>query len=105
MKLKLLLILSCFMCACSLKAESCFIAEITDMLGNEGYEIMTRKEYRDAAKEVMDEKRIFSRIVRECKQEWKKSFEMISGKMEEKLGRPVPDYGFERIAPSPGVRH
>ncbi len=32
---------------------------------------------------------------------FKQSFEVVSKKMEEKLGRPVPNFGFDLIAPEP----
>jgi len=36
---------------------------------------------------------------------FKEGFEMVSKKMGEKLGRPVPDFGFPLIAPVPKAKH
>lgn len=176
MKFKTLLFCSVVMMAGFLKAETVYIAKITDMLGNVGYQIMNREEYSAATKEVAEERKIFTRVMADCKKEWKadaerkgsfqsskikarkiskggtmysktekaeaklskledsatekklkkldehsrkwkrmdertmkrekvkleaykQTFEMVSKKMEEKLGRPVPSYGFDLIAP------
>lgn len=36
---------------------------------------------------------------------FKQSFEMVSKKMEEKLGRKVPDFGFDLVVPNPDAKH
>lgn len=178
MKFKTLLFLSLVMAAGAINAETLYMAKITDMIGNVGYKIMTREEYSAASKEIMEEKKIFSKVVAECKAEWKadpdrkgyfqsskvkarkisksgatytsmekaeakldrleegvtdkhlkklddnakrfkkmddhnrereaakingwrETFEMVSKKMSEKLGREVPDFGFDLIVPEP----
>ena len=182
MKFKTLLFLSVVMMTGFLKAETVYIAKTTDMLGNIGYKIMNREEYSAATKEVAEERKIFTKVVAECKKEWnadkerkgsfqsskiklrkisksgamyskmekaetklskledsatekhmekldehskkwkhmdertmekergklaswKQSFEIVSKKMEEKLGRPVPHFGFDLIAPDPKAGH
>lgn len=182
MKFKTLLFLSLVMMAGLLKAETVYIAKTTDMLGNIGYKIVNREEYSAATKEVAEERKIFTKVVADCKKEWKadkerngsfqsskiklrkisksgamyskmekaeaklskledsatekhmeeldehsrkwkrmdertmekekaklvafkQSFEMVSKKMEEKLGRPVPSFGFDLIAPDPKAGH
>ncbi len=71
MKFKTLLFLSLVMTAGFLQAETLYIAKITDMLGNVGYKIMNREEYSAATKEVAEERKIFTKVVAECKKEWK----------------------------------
>ena len=70
MKLKTLLFLSVVMMAGFLKAETVYIAKITDMLGNVGYKIMNREEYSAASKEVAEERKIFTKVMADCKKEW-----------------------------------
>jgi hypothetical protein len=36
---------------------------------------------------------------------WRESFELASKKMQEALGREVPNYGFDLVAPDPNKKH
>lgn len=183
MKLKEILFFSMVMLAGSVQAiERYYVVKLTDMIGSVEYKVMNDEEYKIANKEVMDEMKIFSAVVTECKKEWKSddgndgdftsskikarkiskggstyptmekaeakldrlmegvtedrleeldkhskkfkhmddktrareevklnafksSFEMVSKKMQEKLGRPVPNFGFDLVVPNPDAKH
>lgn len=51
----------------------------------------------------MDE-RMFARESAKLKA-FKEGFELMSKKMEEKLGRPVEDFGFDLVVPEPKAKH
>ncbi len=183
MKLKVSVFLgSLFLAGFAAGAESYVIAKVTDMLGNVGYELMTRDEYAAAGKAVMEETKVFPKVIADCRKDWKEdekrkgafqaakvkvrkisavgtpyrekakaqekldklqegvtekrlaeikehsqkwrkmqererageeeklnawreSFEMASKKMQEALGREIPNYGFDLIAPDPSKKH
>jgi len=163
-------------------SETYVIAKVTDILGNIKYELLTRDEYAELNKQIIEENKIFSKVIAECRVEWKsdaerkgvfqaskvkarkiatsgapyrdkekameklakleenvtekrleeldehrrkwarvkeedrakeeeklniwrESFEMVSKKMQEALGREIPNYGFDLIAPNPNAKH